>query len=183
MPERNELDVLLDDALHTYGEADRGLSERVLRRVVHSVVRRRRHMLAWAIALPLAACVVLALLLPRFVSHTPLTIARLPVEPPAPPAPPQTVPKIELPTAPLEHVRASAPRAARAEAAFARPKLDVFPTPRPLSPQERAFVDFASAAPARDRNAYLEAQKDLDQPIHIAAIHIQPIQAPAEGNE
>ncbi len=87
----DEFDLLLDEALRTFGEASNGLEERVLRGVATEKLRKRRMRITWVVALPLTACVLLALFLPRFVQHIPITVARIPVEPPALPVPPQKV--------------------------------------------------------------------------------------------
>ena len=57
------------------------------------------------------------------------------------------------------------------------PKLDVFPTPQPLTPEERAFVVLITQTPTPVRNALLAAQEQDDAPVHIAAIHIPPLES------
>jgi hypothetical protein len=61
------------------------------------------------------------------------------------------------------------------------PKLDVFPTPQALTPEERALAVVATQTPAPVRNALLAAQTQDDAPVRIAAIHIPPIEPPDEG--
>jgi hypothetical protein len=61
------------------------------------------------------------------------------------------------------------------------PKLDVFPTPQALTPEERALALVATRTPAPVRNALLAAQTQDDAPVRIAAIHIPPIEPPDEG--
>jgi hypothetical protein len=60
------------------------------------------------------------------------------------------------------------------------PKLDVFPTPQPMSSEERALSVIAMQTPLPLRKALVEAQQD-DSPIHIAAIHIPPLESPDQG--
>lgn len=55
------------------------------------------------------------------------------------------------------------------------PKLDVFPTPQPLSPQERALLAVATQAPPDVSKQLMEAQRHLGDPIQIAAIEIRPL--------
>jgi hypothetical protein len=55
------------------------------------------------------------------------------------------------------------------------PKLDVFPTPRPLSPEEQAMVRFVATTPPSEIQAMQKAQQQQDEPLHIAAIVIQPL--------
>jgi hypothetical protein len=61
------------------------------------------------------------------------------------------------------------------------PKLDVFPTPQPLSPEEQALVNFAARASKSEREALIAAQQQDDAPLRIAAIEIQPLEPPASG--
>jgi hypothetical protein len=62
------------------------------------------------------------------------------------------------------------------------PKLDIFPTPQPLTPAERALIQFAERTPVAERKALIEAQRQPDTPLNIAAIKIQPIEMPDLGN-
>lgn len=48
------------------------------------------------------------------------------------------------------------------------PKLDVFPTPRPLSAEEGALVTFAMQAPPAVKKAVIEDQQHWDDPIIVA---------------
>ncbi|HEV2136758.1 MAG TPA: hypothetical protein VGR47_21240 [Terracidiphilus sp.] len=61
------------------------------------------------------------------------------------------------------------------------PKLDLFPTPRPLSAEEEALVNFAAKAPKTERESLLAAQEQADAPLSIAAIEIKPLEPPASG--
>jgi hypothetical protein len=58
------------------------------------------------------------------------------------------------------------------------PKLDVFPTPQPLTPEEQVLAVFAAKAPLTERQALLDAQKQADAPLSIAALQIQPLDPP-----
>ena len=64
----------------------------------------------------------------------------------------------------------------------ALPKLDVFPAPQPLTAEERALYSFATDVPEKQRQAVLNAQKNDNAPLDVAAIRIPPIELPAEGN-
>ena len=61
------------------------------------------------------------------------------------------------------------------------PKLDVFPTPQPLTAEERALVAFAANAPKPELKAVVDAQPQADAPLSIAAIEIQPLDSPDQG--
>ena len=63
------------------------------------------------------------------------------------------------------------------------PKLDVFPAPAPLTPEERSLAAVADAGPPPQRDALIESQKNLDTPLNIAALNIPPLAAPGEGNQ
>ena len=183
MHEKDHLDQMLESSLSSYGDTgtDSGLAERILARVSSEqstdrpAPRWRSRFLLWA-ALPAAACLLLTVLvlkssgppamhssgeLPQSASTK--TSAKAPgvgiVTPPAPKTITQT-----------QHRHS----AAIAESA-ARPKLDVFPLPQPLSPEERALYAFATQVPEEQRQAVLAAQKNDDAPLNIAAIHIQPL--------
>jgi hypothetical protein len=65
-----------------------------------------------------------------------------------------------------------------AGASLARPKLDVFPTPQPLTAEERALALVATQSPAPLRRALVEAEKQDDAPIRIADIRISPLDLP-----
>ena len=61
------------------------------------------------------------------------------------------------------------------------PKLDVFPTPQPLTPAEQALVAYVAHAPEAERQSLVEAQKQLDAPLTIAALEIKPLEPPEPG--
>lgn len=61
------------------------------------------------------------------------------------------------------------------------PKLEIYPTPQPLSSQEEALVNFAAHAPQSERESLLSGQEQSDAPLRIAAIEIQPLEPPASG--
>ena len=179
MREDDELDQLIHAALVTYGEADDGLERRILNRVSAQSYPKRRLWLPWVVALPVAACFILLFLLfgPR-PNHAPaskgLESAGLPQAPvPIPPV-------VREAPSPRIHSRMPTPPSVR------RPKRDVFPTPQPLSPKERALADFVAQATISERRSLLQAQEQLDKPIevsaiHIDAIHIPPLDSPQPG--
>jgi hypothetical protein len=65
---------------------------------------------------------------------------------------------------------------ARAETPAPLPKKEVFPTPRPLSPEEQALVAFANDVPAKVQEQVMEAQKHANDPIVIAELKIAPLE-------
>ena len=196
MREKDELDTLLDAALVTYADPgpDSGLEQRVLACVsgenfAVSTPTPRRRWLPWGIALAAASCLLLFVVISAqkrihppsrnvqsALSSDPLhatTIRREPISV----LPHSTIihganrimPKVQHPSTEITH--RSAPL----------PKLDVFPTPQPLMPEEQALVAFATQAPQRQVEAVIEAQKQAGAPLTIAAIRIQPLEQPEQG--
>ena len=181
-----ELDRLIDSALGTYAEpaANGQLAQRVLARVAERAHRRGPMWLPWAIALPVAAGLLLLLVLSgsKPAQH-PVDRANQAV-----PSPPLSnhIDASESPSTPhpvpAKRVTASRPR--RAETATQSkplPKLDVFPTPQPLTPAEKTLESYTAHASEAERKALVEAQKRMDAPLSIAAIDIQPLEPPEKG--
>jgi hypothetical protein len=55
------------------------------------------------------------------------------------------------------------------------PKLEVFPTPRPLSPEEQALVALATQTSPEVERKVAEAEKHAGDPIAIAELKIRPL--------
>lgn len=198
MPNPDDLDRLLDSALATYADPGRssGLEGRVLaalataRAEAHAPVATRRwRWLPWTVAVPAAACLILLWILAstrvvhaptqarqaqpvRDLSHT--ASARPPAE--ATELRPKSAPRVH-------HARPAEPRTSQEQTASAAalPKLDVFPTPQPLTPQEQALAAFAQQAPAKKVEALSAVQALDEQSFALAASHIPPFEPPAEG--
>lgn len=180
-----EFDELLRMALASYGEPAPGadVARKVLDRVEHETTPvSMRRLLPWAIALPIAAGLILLAVLigmrPERTSAGHHEQARV-VQPAngeasatgaatARPAIPQSA----------RARRVGTPRAATAATVQAMPKREVFPTPQPFTPQERALVTYAAHAPEQERRSLIETQKEMDAPLSIAAIHIEPLEPP-----
>jgi hypothetical protein len=221
----DELDRLLDSALARYADPgpDSGLENRILNRIAAEAVPvRRRRRLAWAIAAPVAAgLLLLAVLAGTRQFRAPLSISPQTSNAGKSAAPdsgglaqrrairsgssgrdtpgPKGRPGSGLFAARINPcafkttgcrgpAKGSSPNAmphrdgADLEAKSAPlPKLDVFPTPQPLSSQEEALVSFAAKAPERERESLIAAQQEEDAPLSIAAIEIKPLEPPAGG--
>jgi hypothetical protein len=175
MPEDRELDQLIDSALSTYAEPRAGLEARVLANLTAQPTRRP--WLPWAISLPIAACIVLMLMLyPRHNPTEPIKQANQNLRAHTQPAPQSIIAQAtQTPTHQSQphviavHATHTAPKPAPL------PKLDTFPGARPLSPQEQALVHFITHAPPSELQAIQQAQQEQNEPLHIAAIVIQPI--------
>lgn len=185
---RDEIDLLLDSALATYTDPgpDCALEQRILTRIAAEAHAAPRRWLPWAIALPAAASLLIFILishpwtnhtsvLPQQanVSHRPMPSTKAANRPSSQAAQTRRS-KIPLRKQRPRH-RALAVRSAPL------PKLDIFPTPQPLSPQERALVNFAAHATKSERESLVTLQQQADAPLHIAAIQILPLQPPAAG--
>ncbi|MDE3150299.1 MAG: hypothetical protein KGL37_12590 [Acidobacteriota bacterium] len=188
-------DVLIDAALATYADPgpDSGLDRRVMARISEARIAAepapRRRWLPWAIALPAAACLLLFLLVlsgPKQLhppssnpeqanqsQEAPIAVART-----APSTAPQALPAHGT-KAPGHGPRSRATALAAKPAPL--PKLDVFPTPRPLTPEEQALVEFAAHATKAERESFFAAQQQADEPLQIVAIQIPPLEPPAPG--
>ncbi|MFZ0746452.1 MAG: hypothetical protein WAM85_18740 [Terracidiphilus sp.] len=193
MREKDELDDLLDAALGTYADPgpDSDLDQRILARIAAQKLAEpapRRHWLPWVIALPAAACLLLLVFSGPKTAHPPSGPATKAAVRPSQ-SPVITAHSEPHPVAHVEPVRGSQrpfhaavyrPVVLAAKSA-PLPKLDVFPTPQPLSPEERALVMFAARAPERERQSLIEAQKQSDEPLRIEAINIPPLDPPTQG--
>ncbi len=220
MPEKDELDLLLDSALATYADPgpDSGLEQRVLAGL--EAARKsgersggfagRRRWLPWIIAVPAAAGLLILWLSNARIVRVPATQPpsalqanrSQPSSPGSSSTPQQERPSgakarnaFRVGTARLKSCPDTKPmRAPGACAATqpavspesqianaALPKLDVFPTPAPLSAEERTLVAVADAGPPPQREALIVSQKNLDTPLNIAALNIPPLAAPGEG--
>lgn len=168
---QDHLDLLIDSALSTYAEPRAGLETRVLKHLAAQPARRR--WLPFAIAIPIAAAC--AILLALLFSHP----ATQPPPPQAHNTQPAPKPNQAIPPAPTPHNHTPQPRIIATRTAPAPaplPKLDVFPTPQPLSPEEQAMVRFAIHAPASEIKSVDEAQKKKDEPLNVAEIQIPPLE-------
>jgi hypothetical protein len=192
MHEEDRLDRMLASSLSSYGDpgADTGLAERILEHVSseqssdRSAPRWRNRFLLWA-ALPAAGCLLLTFLLLRSAgpgaTHQSASLpqpASTGRESKAPAIANITSAPKTLPIA--KHRTQPRPTTAVGKSA-AKPKLDVFPRPQPLSPEEQALYAFATQVSEKQRQAILDAQKNIDAPLNIAAIHIQPLEVTDTG--
>jgi hypothetical protein len=143
---------ILAEALAQYANAEplAGLEQRVLQRV-RSEGRRRVGRWPWALAASVAVAGMFAVL---WVRTAPQTLGVSAVAP----RPPQIV------------ARAAVPKSARRQTL---PKRRVFPTPVPLSGQERALLAFAAHAPDLAR----DLRSRIDEPIQFTEIKIAPLES------
>ena len=169
-----DFEHVLDEALATYADPQEAGQPRLLTAHVLAAVeaRQRKRRLWWslAVAMPVAACLLLAALIlqpGRNISHpqiayqpaTPVAQVKLPRETPQAVVRPQRV---------HEPVRVAALPARN-------PKLAHFPTPQPLSEQERLLIAFATQVPPSEQEEVIKAQQEAEKPLHISQMEIAPI--------
>jgi hypothetical protein len=193
MREKDDLDLLIDSALSTYADPgpESGLENRVLVTLV--AVRTatpqvrggwRRRWLPWAVAIPIAAGLLFLWLLPKRDKPLPASMPQEAREATptaiAPHAESSSEVRREVPHRRAVRVTQPASPVQTAQAA-PLPKLDVFPTPQPLTAEERALVVVVTQIPLPAREALVEAQSLDDSPVHIAEIQIPPLESPDQG--
>lgn len=192
-----EFDRLLRSSLETYADpgADMDLAERVLARIAaegeHERTRRAnrtRRIVRWAIALPVAACLIIAivLLVAKPWHHSADSANEAHATLPKSTDADRDVPAGTLPTVASRRSESSSPsrhssRAAVAASAKRLPKLDVFPAPQPLTREEKELIAYVAHTPQAERQSLIEEQKQMDAPLSIAALEIQPLEPPDTG--
>lgn len=189
---QDEFDSLLDLSLCSYADPgpESGIEQRVLERLAAERARAsRRRRLVWAVVLPVAACLALAVVLGGTgLIHLPSghkQRARRSKEPAV--AESHTMQQQATRSAPARPAEAAAHkqqarRTVPATKSTPLPKQEVFPMPRPLSPEEQALVNFAAHATKSERESLLKTKEGLNAPIHFAEVHIEPLELPGEGS-
>jgi hypothetical protein len=62
------------------------------------------------------------------------------------------------------------------------PKLDIFPTPRPLTTEERVLVTVARDGSKAEREALVAPLARSNAPLDISALNVPPLAASGDGN-
>ena len=186
---RDLIESRIDAALASYAEPPsmpdaRVAAAQVMARLAERDAPRRRW---WLWVAPAAACLlllVLALGVGRMMRAPGRPqIASAPLSSPASGPVSAAVPKSV--SGPMENGKISAPvrrpgrRVNRPTALTAReqalPKLDVFPTPAPLSPEEQGLVTLATKAPPNVQQQVIAAEQHIADAINIAELTIRPL--------
>jgi hypothetical protein len=200
MNDRDDLDILLNAALATYVDpgAAPGLISRILTSTCWRAKQVNRHIdnrrplrwLPWAVPTLAALLLVVIFTVRHAVTHRVELSATAGLSHPSELTP--HAPAISTPSPKVEtHLAAASnPRQIRqikrpmhAASPPPLPRLEVFPTPTPLSQEERALVDLANrrpdqAAQVANRSLADRSQEQAIEPIRIAAIHIPPLNLP-----
>jgi len=171
------LDNLLDEALSEYRHAEplAGIESRILARIAERETRRNPFALRWAIAFACAAAVALAIWL-GIGRRTPHTAApsESAVTKPVEKAPgPTQAPEVVASASGTVEVRKAAsrsvPQLPPTETAL-QMKPAVFPSPAPLTADERAFMAALNQFPNT-----MPVASEPDKAITIAEIEIKPL--------
>jgi hypothetical protein len=200
MPNDKDLDRMLNEALHSYvaSEPRAHMEGRILATAWNEarearLVMRQRWM-GWGLAI--AACLLLVCLA-VYVSHSrrrTVQFAQMPRQSsPTSLAPAdgsrQAAIDLGVPTK-AARVRSHLPvvAAGRAEVSEKLPKLDVFPTPQPLTADERRLLTMVAQVPNDQKEALAkpvpEVTKALEvEPLRIAVIEIKPLPPLVEGEQ
>jgi len=190
-----EVERLISASLVRYGDPspDSDLARRILSQIATQPPHVATHrLLRWAVVLPIAACLIAAFSFfelrlvqaPNNLADRAQVVARPSNNSPVGLAhtPHRETPREKRPTVARNGAQREIAVVMAKEKAHPLPKLDVFPTPQPLTPAEKALLQFASSAPVSDDKPLIEAQRQVETPVTIVAIKIQPIELPVLGN-
>ena len=159
--ERDDLDRTLDAALSKYASVEprEGLEERILANLRQAERRSARSVWwNWGLAMITAFLVIAAALVWRWnqPTKTPVTVHRWTVN--HAPVTPDLAHR-DRNNAPPRSLRRTPRHQPEREVVAAHPKLDVFPSPLPLSEQEKILASYVSQYP---RHAALVAEARMD---------------------
>lgn len=159
-----DFDAKLDEALASYADPVGAGDPRVLMARVLTAIETKRQQRRWWLSLALAAPVMACGLLAVLLVHRPFRPANQPVP----------VFHAALPTASLmETARVECVHVPSQQSREKRlPKLEQFPTPAPLTEQERLLIQFAGQAPKSTQQQIANMQKQSDEPLRIADLTI-----------
>lgn len=165
----DELDRILDQGLRSYSSAEplAGLEQRTLSRARAARQPRAWGWLRWAVVLSVFACalIVAVAFWPKHERVRQAYKSALGIA--------ESVPK--LPAAPKvveARVRKQRPKPL--------PKLERFPSPAPLTDEERALLAFVARTPSSQEIPTNKETQSLE-PLEIAEIHIEPLES--KGDE
>lgn len=193
MPERDNLDRLIDSELARYAEPRTGLEQRILARAESEEMSQPgvfRRWQRWVFTGSAVAVALLFLVLVQRTTHheTDLDIARSTIPNHSPVTSTTAVPDTHIPIPQLQptekptHHVTHRLKSIQALGVVQHPKLDVFPAPQPLTDQEQALVAVATATSDSARENLMASKRQLEAPLQISAIDIPPLIKPDEGN-
>ncbi|HEY1945489.1 MAG TPA: hypothetical protein VGG97_00675 [Bryobacteraceae bacterium] len=165
---RDELDAILEKGIASYPEAEplAGMEERIIARIGMAKMPRRSVIgwrAVWAVGFAAVAITGLVLIRTGQIEPRPVAVAVVNRPPHFEPTPVQ----ISEPQ--------RRPHIAHVHRVRALPKGPVFPTPSPLTRQERLMVTLVSENPDEAAQVLDSLRQGHDEPIAIAPIVIPPI--------
>jgi hypothetical protein len=168
---QDELERILEKSIASYVEAEplAGMEERVITRIGMTETPRRS-VNSWhaVLALCLAGMVIAGFVLVRTKQSKPRPMATVAVSRP---------PHFEQAQTPVFEPRRRL-HAARVRRVSTLPKGRVFPTPSPLTKEERLMVALVVKNPDETAQAFDGLRRRTDEPIAVAPIVIAPISLP-----
>jgi len=156
--ENDEIEKILDEALTRYSSVEplAGLDQRILNRVRESGARPRHILWPWILA---GSSAVVAGLLVAAILWT------KPVPTPAPVVLAHAVPAITF----------VAPPRPQPDLLAGLPKRREFPTPAPITAEERALLTLAAQAPNQTLEAFRDLEHQGGKPLQLNEIKIEPL--------
>ncbi len=176
-PQQDRIDSLIDTALRSYAEPGEIPGARVVvarlmdRARAEKAARRAAWAWRWAIAVACGIALIVVLH-SMWVTGRPRA-AQIAWEPKAPKAV-----RLQPSLVNRSARKVSMPRAGSLQAMERPlPKMEIFPTPRPLTAQEEALLGFAQQGSLEAKKQAVDAQEHLGDPIVIAELRIEPLQS------
>jgi hypothetical protein len=174
MPQNvSDFEEEFERALATYADPSDAGHPRVLAARVTTAIdtqrQRRRRWMGISVAVPGLVCLLVVALVhirrPVEPAHRAAGLTAIPSLPRS-----MTVPSMAAPTA-KPHMEAARHEIVRNEPRRL-PKLDQFPATTPATEQERLLVQFFAYAPPSTQQLVARAQRQSDEPLRIAELHI-----------
>jgi hypothetical protein len=175
-----ELDQLIDAALPGYSAAEprSGLEDRILTRSLAEHPRRKRFGWAWALAVPVAACLLVFLfIVGRHRSYRSTLEATATTAPATTAASPRETPATDSFPSPRKR---SVRRKESTQTPTTRevlPKEEVFPSPSKLTAQEQSLIAY-NVALLRATTTHPDTRLEIN-PLIISELEIKPLDIPA----
>jgi len=178
--ETRELDELLRAGIASYSAAEPsfGMEERILRSVLEQKWPGRAAWWPWAAGAVAAASVLIAMALslthPKSIP-APIVATKAPVAQTVVATRPATTEVQNVAAAPRRHSSGVGASHARTSAPEKTGEDFLFPAAQTLTQEEVLVVAAVEEHPAEVSQALIEAQRRSTEPVHVAAIHIEPL--------